>query len=341
MIKDGLSPDEINGLLGKQGKEENKVFNGSLSQFEKEALIEFLNVSYGSTSSILSTFFSEKVTVMTPEISILQKGQVTNIVPEPFYVVLGQFKGAISGTQFLFLQNSDVEEITKMIDEERTNEIESQFKIIQEMVEQMFVTISHSMTTIIEQEVKYDVTMMDVVGDAQNFYISNFVEDEWFVHAAFQLIVGNNKKLTFHLCIPAQLARLMIGMLTEPIIEETTTTDPIQERKTQFMPNIQPVQFSSFDEGISSQSESHNLNMLLDVPLEVTVELGRTKRLVKEILQVSPGSIIELDKLAGEPVDILVNNKLIAVGEVVVIDENFGVRVTDILSTVDRISKLK
>ena len=81
--------------------------------------------------------------------------------------------------------------------------------------------------------------------------------------------------------------------------------------------------------------------MLMDIPLQVTVELGRTKRSVKEILELSSGSIIELDKLAGEPVDILVNNRLIAKGEVVVIDENFGVRVTDIVSQSDRIKKIK
>lgn len=106
-------------------------------------------------------------------------------------------------------------------------------------------------------------------------------------------------------------------------------------------PNVQPAVFSSFEQYQLEEAESKNLNMLLDIPLQVTVELGRTKRSVKEILELSPGSIIELDKLAGEPVDILVNNRLIAKGEVVVIDENFGVRVTDIISQSDRIQKLR
>lgn len=83
------------------------------------------------------------------------------------------------------------------------------------------------------------------------------------------------------------------------------------------------------------------MELLFDVPLQVTVELGRTKRSVQEILQLSTGSIIELDKLAGEPVDVFVNNKLIAKGEVVVIDENFGVRITDIVSQSDRLKRLK
>jgi flagellar motor switch protein FliN/FliY len=79
----------------------------------------------------------------------------------------------------------------------------------------------------------------------------------------------------------------------------------------------------------------------MDIPLQLTVELGRTKMPIKEILDLGPGSIVELDKLAGEPVDILVNNKLIAKGEVVVIDESFGVRITDIVSKMERINKVQ
>jgi flagellar motor switch protein FliN len=105
--------------------------------------------------------------------------------------------------------------------------------------------------------------------------------------------------------------------------------------------NVQPVQFASFQGMPYVQADDTNLNLLLDIPLKVTVELGRTQKQIKDILELSQGSIIELDKLAGEPVDILVNNKLIAKGEVVVIDENFGVRVTDIVSQWDRIQKLQ
>lgn len=105
--------------------------------------------------------------------------------------------------------------------------------------------------------------------------------------------------------------------------------------------NVQPVQFSNLPQGSYPNVDETNLNLLLDIPLKVTVELGRTNKEIKDILELSQGSIIELDKLAGEPVDIMVNNKLIAKGEVVVIDENFGVRVTDIVSQWDRIQKIK
>lgn len=101
---------------------------------------------------------------------------------------------------------------------------------------------------------------------------------------------------------------------------------------------IQPVQFTSLN-SIPGSSDIGNIGLLMDVFMEMTVELGRTKRLIKDILGMGEGTIIELDKLAGEPVDILVNHKLIAKGEVVVIDENFGVRVTEIVSPMERINE--
>lgn len=124
----------------------------------------------------------------------------------------------------------------------------------------------------------------------------------------------------------------------QPVYEE-----PVYQQPAYTAPpaNVQQAQFASFEPATITQSEARNLNMLLDIPLQVTVELGRTKRSVKEILELSSGSIIELDKLAGEPVDILVNSRLIAKGEVVVIDENFGVRITDILSQADRLNNIR
>ena len=105
------------------------------------------------------------------------------------------------------------------------------------------------------------------------------------------------------------------------------------------VPNIQSLQFPNLQAGISS-SEQGNIGLIMDVFMEMTVELGRTKKQIKEILGMGEGTIIELDKLAGEPVDILVNHKPIAKGEVVVIDENFGVRVTEILSPMERVNEL-
>ena len=87
--------------------------------------------------------------------------------------------------------------------------------------------------------------------------------------------------------------------------------------------------------------KDRNLNLILDIPLRVTVELGRTKMPVSELLNLTQGSVIELTKLAGEPMEVLVNDKLIARGEAVVVNEKFGVRLTDIISPTERIEQLK
>lgn len=103
---------------------------------------------------------------------------------------------------------------------------------------------------------------------------------------------------------------------------------------------VQPVQFAPLREA-PIENYPQNIGLILDVPLDVTVELGKTRKTIKEILELNQGAIIQLDKLAGEPVDLMVNGKLIAKGEVVVIDENYGIRITAIISPLDRMSKLQ
>ena len=95
--------------------------------------------------------------------------------------------------------------------------------------------------------------------------------------------------------------------------------------------NIQPAQFQNFSTDMSNIPGGENIGLIMDVPLEVTVELGRTTKSISEILNFAPGTIIELDRIAGEPIDVLVNGKFVAKGEVVVIEESFGVRVTEII----------
>lgn len=130
-------------------------------------------------------------------------------------------------------------------------------------------------------------------------------------------------------------------MQGQPAARMNNTADAMSGQVQQRNINVQPAQFSSFENEPSVHADDSNLNLLMDIPLKVTVELGRTQKPIREIIDLTQGSIIELDKLAGEPVDILVNNKLIAKGEVVVIDENFGVRVIDIVNPGERIRKIQ
>ncbi len=98
--------------------------------------------------------------------------------------------------------------------------------------------------------------------------------------------------------------------------------------------------FEEISGGQGKNKTKRDLDFLLDIPLEVSVEVGRTKLLINDLLQLGQGSVIELNKLAGEPMEILVNNKLIARGEVVVVNEKFGIRLTDIISPMERVQQL-
>ncbi|MBU0674036.1 MAG: flagellar motor switch protein FliN [Proteobacteria bacterium] len=102
----------------------------------------------------------------------------------------------------------------------------------------------------------------------------------------------------------------------------------------------QATEFEELGKGTTDQSGSKNLDFLLDVPLQVSVELGRSKMIINKLLQLTQGSVVELSKAAGEPVDILVNNKLLGKGEVIVVNDRFGVRITEIISQADRIKNM-
>jgi flagellar motor switch protein FliN/FliY len=103
----------------------------------------------------------------------------------------------------------------------------------------------------------------------------------------------------------------------------------------------QPARYEAPAAVSVAEKEPRNIDLILDIPLQVSVELGRTKMLINDLLQLGQGSVIELSKLVGEPLEIFVNEKLVAKGEVVVVNEKFGVRLTDIVSPVERIESLK
>ena len=119
---------------------------------------------------------------------------------------------------------------------------------------------------------------------------------------------------------------------TEEIREKNRNTDTI---------TVQPVQFASFEDLDQTQgSQNQNLNILLDVKLQLSVELGKTELPIKKVLELTKGSIITLNKAAGEPVELYANGKLIAYGEVVVIEDNFGLRITHITDPVKRLNSI-
>ena len=121
-------------------------------------------------------------------------------------------------------------------------------------------------------------------------------------------------------------------MMGQPVQGQPMMGQPMMSQPMMGQPvNVQPAQFQPFMGDLSAAFQKENIDLIMDVPLEVTVELGRTSKSIQEILDFAPGTIIELNKIAGEPIDVLVNGKYVAKGEVVVIKESFGVRITEII----------
>ena len=121
-------------------------------------------------------------------------------------------------------------------------------------------------------------------------------------------------------------------MMGQPMQGQPMMGQPMMSQPMMGQPvNVQPAQFQPFMGALSAAFQKENIDLIMDVPLEVTVELGRTSKSIQEILDFAPGTIIELNKIAGEPIDVLVNGKYVAKGEVVVIEESFGVRITEII----------
>lgn len=122
-------------------------------------------------------------------------------------------------------------------------------------------------------------------------------------------------------------------------VEAATDADA---EKEQAVPDIQTAPLDKLeDEGVPAADEDVNLDVILDIPVTIAMEIGRTTISIRNLLQLNQGSVVELDRLAGEPMDVLVNGTLVAHGEVVVVNEKFGIRLTDVISASERLKKLR
>lgn len=277
--------------------------NPDLGEIQLSAVQEAMNQMMGSAATSMSTVFNKKVDISPPSIDLMNisQNEGTERIPEDDLLVKVSFRLKIGD----------------LIDSNLMQLFPLQFgkKIVK--------------TLLGEEEAEEAVHIQEtqqkpVVQAAQP------------VQQSVQQPVGQ----------PVQQAQIQSQQQVYQQQAATIYQEPPIYAMPQYQPqqqhvNVQQAQFTTFENADITQAEARNLNMLLDIPLQVTVELGRTKHSVKDILQLASGSIIELDKLAGEPVDILVNSRLIAKGEVVVIDENFGVRITDIMSQKERLNNLK
>lgn len=372
-MNDGkLSQDEIDALLKVGEEEERDDTSELLSLMEKDTLGEIGNISFGSSATTLSTLLDQKVAITTPDVSIITKSDFDHEFEFEQVSIHVNYSEGFNGRNVLLMKANDAAVISDiMLGGDGTSPDKTlqdiHLSAIQEVMNQMMGAAATSMSTVFDKRIIISppTIRLEKGDDVQG--VEAIADEGYLVKISFHLKVGSLIDSNIMQVIPIGFAKELVEQLMKaasddrnPKAGEAAEADKPEDHlhqqqssgfneNPQYLGNkvnrdsssIQQAAFSDLEPAGFNQNEKRNLDMLMDIPLKVSVELGRTQRSIKDILQLSAGSVVELDKLAGEPVDILVNEKLIAKGEVVVIDENFGVRVTDIISQSDRLMKLK
>ena len=350
-----------------------------LSDVEIDALGEIGNISMGSAATTMSVLLSRRVEITTPRVSIGLLDEMRKEYPMPYIIVEVRFTQGINGTNLLAMKENDAAIIADlMMGNDGSNPPEGMSELymsaVAEAMNQMMGATATSLSSIFKSRVDLAPPKVRLIDLAGSDNITDSVKvGEPLARIAFRMVVEGLIDSEIMLILPLHVARDMVdGLLhstapasahqaprpvnsqsmsapapvaAAPMPQQSYAAPPPQQRMQPSMPIeqnvlVQPAQFAPLKQTSMNISDS-NIGMIMDVPLQVTVELGRTRKLIREILELAPGSVLELDKLAGEPVDILVNGKIVAKGEVVVIDENFGVRITGIVSMQERASTLQ
>ncbi|HML86993.1 MAG TPA: flagellar motor switch phosphatase FliY [Methylomusa anaerophila] len=378
-MSDGfLSQEEIDALLrGEPAAPATSAASESpaspeipnLNDMENDALGEIGNISMGTAATTLSVLLGRRVSITTPRVCISSIEEIKKQYPLPYLVIEVGYTQGVLGSNILAMKEQDALIIADlMMGGDGTNpptEInELYMSAVTEAMNQMMGSTATSISTIFKKKVDIAPPKVNLLDFSNNPAISDLISDqEPIVRVAFRMEVEDIIDSELMQIIPIKVAKEMVNNLMEAVKQQPgapqnpaapqATVAPAQQQqpiapapslsvpKAQPVQSVtvQPVQFAPLKPSVAMSDT--NIGLILDVPLQVTVELGRTRKLIREILELAPGSVVELDKLAGEPVDILVNGKMIAKGEVVVIDENFGVRITDIVSQIDRVNNLQ
>lgn len=284
----------------------------------------------------LSALIGKNISISNLERRSIEKIGM-EILGKSYIVVSSEIK-EISKIFFLIEDKDALAIATFMMGEENliTEFNEISLSAISEAFSQMISAMALSLSEIIGKKIQIETPQVLQLDDNMREMI--FISD--FVGFKYKFTLDNIDTILYQVVESGSEEKFRSVLVTENTNnkkEETNGSKVLIAEDT--VTEVQPVAFQPLSPSKEKEEKISNLDLLKDVPIQVSVELGRTKILIKDLLALSSGSIIELDKLAGEPVDILVNGKLIAKGEVVVIDENFGVRITEIISPEKRLEE--
>ncbi|WP_373898280.1 flagellar motor switch phosphatase FliY [Haloimpatiens sp. FM7315] len=371
MSNDFLSQEEIDSLLN-GGNEEATSDNSednkeALSDTEKDLLGEIGNISMGSASTALSTILNQTVNITTPQVTTTTLRKLRDTFAVPNICLEVQYTSGIMGENLLVMKVSDAAVIASLMMGGDGSSVESSGSLseieesaVAEAMNQMIGSAATSMATMFSREVNISPPKSRIWSDNSEVLAEGIDEDETIIKVAFKLNIGTLVDSEIMQILPINTGKKIVNIMMgneEPKEEvpEVLNNEPQIETKEEFIKEkpietkkapvskqveVQKAAFEPLREVAANAALPSNIDLILDVPLQISVVLGRTKMSIKDILNLGTGSLVELDKLAEEPVEILVNGKIVAYGEVVVIDENFGVRLTSIVSSKDRVKSL-
>jgi flagellar motor switch protein FliN/FliY len=361
-----LSQEEIDSLLNGGSMSPEPPQEELLSEIEKDLLGEIGNISMGSASTALSTIINQQVNITTPVVSTTTLRTLKDNFQVPNIALEVRYTSGIVGENLLVMRISDAAIIANLMmggdgRVETTELSEIEVSAVSEAMNQMIGSAATSMATMFAREVNISPPNSKVWDDSTTNFTDVIDENENIVQVSFRLTIGDLVDSTIMQILPLDTAKKIVSIMMgnetpeparEPIMEKPAHTSYSESapapRETYREPapvhaqppvEVHKAAFQPLKESAAG-SMPRNIDLILDVPLEISVVLGRTKKNIKEILNLGTGSLIELDKLAEEPVEILVNGKIVAFGEVIVVDENFGVRITNIVSGAERVKSL-
>jgi len=328
-----------------------------LNSLEIDALGEVMNISLGSSATSLSELLVKKVDITVPKVDVVKAGDFRFDSFDPAIGVEIKYTEGLEGINLLILKREDAKAVVEILmgmelPEFEMDEINS--SALCEVMNQMMGSASTALANLLNREINISTPVAYEIEDRAKFQQRYFKETSTIVTVSFKLDIDEVVHSEFINVISLDLCKDILSVIIpseeEEIIEEEVTKKPIEERvirtpmkkqvdrmgEIKEQVNVRNVKLESFDDDRDEldclhQEQRTNLDLIMSVPLEVSVEIGSTKKQIKDILEFTQGTIIELDKQAGALVDIVVNDKLIAKGEVVVVNDNFGVRVVEII----------
>ncbi len=369
-MSDGsLSQEEIDALLqgaddlGAAIEPEISVSAGGLTEEEKGELIALASEIAASMGTTLSTITGKTAGISNPNVEVITKDVLISGASGKLVQIVANYTEGITGYHSYIITEDAAKQVASLMMAQEEDEGDLTEMALSALTEG-FSQMSGASNNIIEEksgkavkteglnaEIREDpVDLETPEGDFIRIrydFVSNgsssYIDEIYDIEAAKEIVgeILSKKGISIQQAAPQPAkadTAFQAGLQATP----AATGLNLGGGSTAGFGNVgvQSVQFAPLS--ATPQPEvTGNIGLLMDVSMQLTVELGRTKMLIKDILGMGEGTIVELDKLAGEPVDLLVNGKLIAKGEVVVIDENFGVRVTDIISPMERISNLE